>query len=62
MLTRQPGDGVYLGKYHVTFTVFKTAMGQESAIPARYAAADETPFSIEVTGNVSDLLFELDKR
>jgi hypothetical protein len=61
MMTRQYGDGVIPGKYHVTFTVFKTAMGQESAIPKRYTAAELTPFSIEVSGDVQDLRYELEK-
>lgn len=61
MLTRQPGDGVFLGQYVATFTVLKTAMGRESLIPDRYTSARQSPFPIEVQGDMRDLLFELEK-
>lgn len=62
MYTRKPGDGVYKGKYAVTFTVLKDPNFGGLMIPEKYAAIDDTPFTIEVTADRNDLLFQLDKQ
>jgi hypothetical protein len=61
MFTRKPGDGVYAGKYAVTFSVLTKALGGTSLIPARFTRADNTPFTIEVDNDKEELLYELDK-
>jgi hypothetical protein len=62
MFTRKPGDGVYAGKYAVTFSVLTKAMGGTSLIPDQYTRADTTPFVIEVDDDKSELLYELEKK
>jgi hypothetical protein len=62
LFTRKPGDGVYLGKYAVTFTVLSSATGGQLLIKPEYVAPDQTPFEIEVTEDMSGLLFELDPK
>ena len=61
MYTRKPGDGVFKGKYRVTLNVIKDPNYGGLMIPERYAAPADTPFSIEVTEDRDDLLFQLDK-
>jgi hypothetical protein len=61
MFTRKPGDGVIAGKYAVTFVVMDKPMGGKSLIPAKYGSEAETPFEIDVDGNKTGLLYELEK-
>lgn len=61
LLTRQAGDGVYIGKYKVTFTVLKTAMGREPVLPEKYTTADASPFEMEVKSDISGLKYELER-
>ncbi len=62
LFTRQPGDGVYRGKYAVTFTVFRTAQGREPAIAEKFTSAKTTPFTVEVNKPLHDLIFEIEPR
>jgi hypothetical protein len=58
--TRKPGDGVFLGKYDVTFSVWKSAMDSTSLVDTRFSRASTTPYHITVEGDVDDLKFELE--
>ncbi len=60
MYTRKPGDGVNLGKYVVTFAVWKGPMDQTSLILEKYANASSSPYSVEVTGDIDDLKYEIE--
>ncbi len=62
MMTRKYGDGVYCGKYKVTFSMFKNADGTGLTIPDKYGNAATTPFAVEITGDVRDLVYELESR
>jgi hypothetical protein len=61
IFTRRPGDGVYAGKYAVTFTVRTTPFGGKSLIAKQFTHRDSTPFSILVDEDKEELLFELEK-
>jgi hypothetical protein len=61
MYTRKPGDGVIPGKYAVTFTVMDKPMGGKSLILPKYTSAAETPFEIDVDGNKTETVYELEK-
>lgn len=61
LYTRKRGDGVYKGKYAVTFMVMKNAREGGLLVPEKYTYEETTPFKIEVTGDRSDLVFELEK-
>jgi hypothetical protein len=58
--TRKPGDGVLLGKYDVTFSVWKSPMDSTSLIDPKFSRASTTPHHITVTDDVDDLKFELE--
>lgn len=59
--TRNPGDGVFLGKYDVTFSVLQDINNSDStAIDPKYTKAKTTPYHVTIDGNVSDLKFELE--
>lgn len=58
--TRKPGDGVFLGKYDVTFAVWKGPMEPVSLIADKYTTAATTPYTIEVEGDRDDLLFKIE--
>jgi len=60
LYTRRPGDGVYLGKYAVTFAIYRGAMQQKPLIPATYTSASTTPYQFVVDGNRDDLFFEIE--
>jgi hypothetical protein len=60
LYTRRPGDGVHLGKYAVTFAVYRGAMDQRSLIPAKYTSAATTPYQVVVDRNRDDLSFEIE--
>jgi len=58
--TRKPGDGVFLGKYDVTFAVWRSAMDSTSLIDDRYTKASTTPYHVTIDADVSDLMFEIE--
>ncbi len=61
MTTLKPGDGVIAGKYKVIFTVYKTYMGQESLVPAKYTKP-ETTIEIAVEQGMEPPNWVLDKK
>jgi hypothetical protein len=61
LFTRRPGDGVFRGKYAVTFSVLTQPLGGKSLIPAKYSDIQSTPFIVEVDDDKTDLKFELEK-
>src|SRR5262245_26144721 len=60
MYTRKPGDGVFLGNYSVTFSVWKDRETPESLIVEKYTKADATPYKIKVEQDVDNLVYELE--
>lgn len=59
--TRNPGDGVFIGKYDVTFSVLQDVTSSASSlIDPKYTKAKTTPYHVTVDGNVDDLKFELE--
>jgi hypothetical protein len=58
--TRKPGDGIYLGKYAVTFTVIKAPREQISLIKPEYTRAASTPYHVTIDGDRDDLMFEIE--
>jgi hypothetical protein len=60
LYTRRPGDGVYLGKYAVTFAFYRGAMDQRSLIPAKYTSAATTPYQVVIDDDRDDLNFEIE--
>ena len=60
LYTRKPGDGVILGKYAVTFTVWKGPRDRVSLIDAKYTTSATTPYTISVEGDVDELTFEIE--
>lgn len=59
--TRKPGDGVFLGKYDVTFSVL--ADGTDSAsslIDQKYTKSASTPYHVTIEDDVADLEFQLE--
>lgn len=62
LFTRKPGDGVPLGKYKVTFTLLTSVTGGENITRPEYMSAATSPFEVEVTDDVSDLLYEIEPK
>lgn len=60
MYTRKPGDGVFLGNYAVTFSVWKDRDTPESLIAEKYTKSDTTPYKIQVERDVDDLVYEIE--
>jgi hypothetical protein len=60
LYTRKPGDGVIPGEYHVAFTLCKSAVDTTPMIPAKYAFANQSPYTITVDGNKTDLKYEIE--
>lgn len=60
MSTRVPGDGVFLGKYAVTFAVWKGPRDPTSLIAEKYTNAATTPYQIDVEGDMDDLDFTIE--
>jgi hypothetical protein len=60
LFTRRPGDGVYRGKYKVTFTVLPDPRSQESLILDKYTMSATTPYEVSVDRDVDDLAFEIE--
>ncbi len=58
--TRKPGDGIFLGKYAVTFSVWKGPMDPVSLVANKYTKAATTPIVVEIDGDRDDLMFEID--
>lgn len=61
LFTRRPGDGVFRGKYAVTFSVLTQPLGGKSLIHDYYTDIRSTPFTVEVDEDKTDLNFELEK-
>jgi hypothetical protein len=62
MYSRKPGDGVIPGKYAVTFVVMDKPMGGKLLIPPKYTSAADSPYEINVDGDKTDLVYEIDKQ
>ena len=62
LYTRKPGDGVFPGRYAVNFTVFTSYTNGKSLIDPKYESAETTPYIVDVTEDMSDLVYELEKR
>jgi hypothetical protein len=60
MYTRKPGDGVFLGNYAVTFSVWKDRETPESLIAAKYTKSETTPYKIQVEQDVDNLVYEIE--
>lgn len=59
--TRNPGDGVFIGKYDVTFSVLQDVTSSASSmIDPKYTKAKTTPYHVTIEGNTDDLKFELE--
>lgn len=58
--TRKPGDGIHLGKYAVTFTVWKGQMQPISLVHQKYTKVETTPYIVDIDGDRDDLLFEIE--
>jgi len=59
--TRKPGDGVFLGKYDVTFSVLGDVTDSSSSlIDPKYTKASTTPHHVTIEDDVTDLVFELE--
>jgi hypothetical protein len=61
LYTRIPGDGVYLGRYAVTFTVLSGATGGQFLVKPEYTQAESTPYIVDVEGDMSGLTFEIER-
>ena len=62
LFTRKPGDGVFVGDYDVTFTVWPSISDNRSLIEEKYTQQTTTPYHVKVEGDVSDLKFELEPK
>jgi hypothetical protein len=60
MHTRKFGDGVFLGNYAVTFSVWKDRETPESLIAEKYTKARTTPYTIQVEKDVDNIVFEIE--
>jgi hypothetical protein len=59
--TRKPGDGVFLGKYDVTFSVLADGTDSStSLIDPKYTKAASTPYHVTIEDDVTDLEFQLE--
>lgn len=59
--TRKPGDGVFLGKYNVVFSIISDPNDSStSLIDKKYTRPDTTPYHVTIEDDVSDLEFELE--
>jgi hypothetical protein len=58
--TRKPGDGVFVGKYKVTFSVWEGHMQPVSLIVDKYTKPSTTPYHVTIDNDVSDLQFEIE--
>jgi hypothetical protein len=61
MTTRQPGDGVYLGDYVVTFSVRSKPMDPTtSLIMPKYESPALSPYKLTVDGDKTNLHYEIE--
>ena len=60
LCTRKPGDGVYVGKYAVTFSVCKAPRETKSLIKDIYTRAATTPYHVTVEDDMDNLVFEIE--
>ena len=59
--TRKPGDGVFVGKYDVTFSIMKDGSDANSSlIDPKYTRAATTPHHVTIEDDVTDLEFQLE--
>lgn len=58
--TRKPGDGVFVGEYAVTFTVWKAPREPISLIKEEYTQSATTPYKVTIDGDRDDLVFEIE--
>jgi hypothetical protein len=59
--TRKPGDGVFLGKYDVTFSVLEDGTSSDSSlIDEKFTRASTTPYHITIEDDITDLGFQLE--
>lgn len=58
--TRKPGDGIFIGKYDVTFAVWESPMSSVSLIDAKYTKPSTTPFHVTIDDDADDLSFEIE--
>ena len=59
--TRNPGDGVFVGKYDVTFSVLQDVTdSRTSLIDKKYTRAKTTPYHVTIDDDVSDLDFVIE--
>jgi hypothetical protein len=58
--TRKPGDGVFLGKYDVTFAVWEGALEPVSLVEKKYTKKSTTPYHVTIDDDVSNLVFEIE--
>lgn len=59
--TRKPGDGVFVGEYAVTFTVWKAPREPISLIKQEYTESATTPYNkVTIDGDRDDLVFEIE--
>jgi hypothetical protein len=60
LFTRKPGDGVILGEYVVTFTVWRGPRDRVSLIDEKYTTKATSPYTITVDDDMDDLKFEIE--
>ena len=60
MYTRKPGDGVFLGSYAVTFSVWKDRFKPDSMIAEKYTKSDTTPYKVKVEQDLDNLVYEIE--
>jgi hypothetical protein len=60
LCTRKPGDGVYLGEYAVTFSIYKSTLDPIPVIAQKYWTASTTPYKVTVDGDRDDFVFEIE--
>lgn len=58
--TRKPGDGIFVGKYDVTFAVWESPMSSKSLIDAKYTSPTTTPYHVTIDQDADDLAFEVE--
>lgn len=62
LTTLNPDDGAFAGEYKVVFSVFKTYLGREPLIDAKYTTAETTPFTATIkAGSTGPFEYTLDK-
>jgi len=60
MTTRMPGDGVYLGKYAVTFLAL-TGPREVNIVAPKFRNKGTTPFAEDITEDRTDLNYVIEK-